>query len=98
MAAFRKDLQTMKTLFRGEEIDEDGALYKVDSVRRPAPIYTASWGPKMLEISAQLADGVLIMAPDQKDVLKVKVDRIRNAAADAGRDPNEVKNRVWDHM
>ena len=91
MAEFRKDLQTMKTLFNGEEIDEDGAFYKVDSVRRAAPIYTASWGPKMLEISGQLADGVVIMAPDHKDVLKVKVDRIKNAAADAGRDPSEVK-------
>ena len=91
MAEFRKALQTMKTLFKGEEIKEDGALYKVDSVRRAAPIYTASWGPKMLEISGQLADGVVIMAPDHKDVLKIKVDRIRNAAVDAGRDPSEVK-------
>ena len=91
MAQFRKDLQTMQTLFRGEEMQEDGALYKVDSVRRASPIYTASWGPKMLEISGQLADGVIIMAPDQKDVLKIKVDRIKNAAADAGRDPGEVK-------
>ena len=91
MAEFRKDLQTMKTLFKGEEINQDGALYKVDSVRRDTPVYTASWGPKMLEISGQLADGVVIMSPDYKDVLKLKVDRIKNAAADAGRDPSEVK-------
>ena len=91
MAKFRKDLQTMQTLFRGEEINEDGALYKIDSVRRPSPVYTASWGPRMLEISAKLADGVIIMAPDQKDVLKIKIDRIKNAVADAGRDPSEVK-------
>ena len=37
MAEFRKDLQTMKTLFEGKEINADGALYKVDSVRRPLP-------------------------------------------------------------
>jgi len=91
IAEFRKDLETMKTLFEGKEIDADGAFYKVDSVRRPAPIYTAAWGPRMLEVSAQLADGVIIMAPDQKDVLKVKVERIRNAAKEAGRDPSEVK-------
>ena len=91
IAEFRKDLQTMKTLFDGRDVDEDGAFYKVDSVRRPAPIYTASWGPRMLEVSAQLADGVVIMAPDQKDVLKVKIERIRKAAEAAGRDPSEVK-------
>ena len=81
----------MKTLFDGKEIDQDGAFYKVDSVQRASPIYTAAWGPRMLDVSAQHADGVIIMAPDQKDVLKVKVDRIRNAAAAAGRDPAEVK-------
>ena len=91
IAEFRKDLETMKTLFEGKEIDEDGAFYKVDSVRRPSPIYTASWGPRMLEVSAQLADGVIIMAPDQKDVLKIKVERIKNAAEAAGRDPDAVK-------
>ena len=91
MAEFRKDLETMKTLFRGAEIDEDGAFYKIDSVRRPSPIYTACWGPRMLEISAQLADGIIIMAPDQKDVLKIKVDRIRRATEAAGRDPADVK-------
>ena len=91
IAEFRKDLLTMKTLFDGKTIDEDGAFYKVDSVRRSAPIYTAAWGPRMLEVSAQHADGVIIMAPDQKDVLKLKIDRIKQAAIDAGRDPSEVK-------
>ena len=91
MADFRKYLETMNTLFTGEEIKEDGALYKVDSVRRPAPIYTAAWGPRMLEISAELADGVIIMGADHKEVLKVKINRIKQAAEAAGRDPSEVK-------
>ena len=91
MADFRKYLETMNTLLAGEEIKEDGALYKVDSVRRAAPIYTAAWGPRMLEISAELADGVIIMGADHKEVLKVKINRIKQAAEAAGRDPSEVK-------
>ena len=91
MANFRKYLETMKTLFAGEEVKEDGALYKVDSVRRPALIYTAAWGPRMLELSAELADGVIVMGADHKEVLKVKINRIRKAAKAAGRNPADVK-------
>ena len=91
MAAFRKYLETMKTLFTGQEVKEDGALYKVDSVRRDVPICTAAWGPRMLELSAELADGVIIMGADHKEVLRVKINRIKKAAAAAGRDPSEVK-------
>ena len=91
VAEFRKELRTMRTLLDGGEIDEDGMLYRVHSVKRPVPVYTAAWGPRMLEASGALADGVIIMGPDQKDVLKVKVDRVRRAAEAAGRDPAEVK-------
>ncbi|MBS37222.1 MAG: hypothetical protein CMO26_15015 [Thiotrichales bacterium] len=91
IAEFRKDLLEMQTLFSGKDVEGDGVFYKVDTVRRPAPIYTAAWGPRMLEVSAQHADGVIIMAPDQKDVLKLKIERIKKAAAESGRDPSEVK-------
>ena len=94
IAEFRRDLKTMRTLLDGGEIKEDGANYCVQSTQsleHYVPLYTAAWGPRMLEASAQLADGIIIMGPDQKDVLKVKVDRIRRGAEAAGRDPAEVK-------
>ena len=94
IAEFRRDMMTMRTLLDGGEIKDDGANYCVQSTQsleHYVPLYTAAWGPRMLEASAELADGIIIMGPDQKDVLKVKVDRIRRGAEAAGRDPSEVK-------
>ena len=91
MKEFRESMRVMSTLLDGGEIDEHPALFNVDSVRRRIPIYTAAWGPRMLEASGELADGVIIMGPDNKEVLADKMAQIRAGAAAVGRAPEDVK-------
>jgi 5,10-methylenetetrahydromethanopterin reductase len=91
MDQFRHDLQLLKTIIQDGEYTENSTQYRVESVNRAIPIHVAAWGPRMLEVSGALADGVIIMGPEQKSVMADKIQKIRKAANIAGRDPKEVK-------
>ena len=90
IAEFREQMQLIRHLLAGREI-EGAQPYRIESVARPIPLYTAVWGPRMQEVSGELADGVIIMGPERAEVFARKMERIRGAAAGAGRDPGEVK-------
>lgn len=90
IAEFREEIQLIRRLLAGEEV-VGGQPYRVESVARPIPIYTAVWGPRMQALSGELADGVIIMGPERAEVFDQKMQRIRGAAASVGRDPNEVR-------
>ena len=91
MDQFRRDLQLMRTIIERGEYVENSTYYRVESIKRQIPIHVAAWGPRMLEVSGALADGVIIMGPEQKSVMAQKIQKIRNAASEAGRDPSQVK-------
>jgi len=91
MDQFKRDLQLLKTIIRDGEYTEDSTQYRVESINRPIPIHVAAWGPRMLEVSGGLADGVIIMGPEQKTVMAHKIQKIREAAKFAGRDADKVK-------
>ena len=90
IAEFREEMQLIRRLLAGEEV-VGGQPYRIESVARPIPLYTAVWGPRMQTVSGELADGVIIMGPERADVFSQKMERIRGAAAGVGRDPNEVR-------
>lgn len=54
------------------------------------PIYMGAQGPKMLELSGAIADGVLINASHPDD-FKFAVPMVRQGAEKAGRDPKDVQ-------
>ncbi|MBS34494.1 MAG: hypothetical protein CMO26_01055 [Thiotrichales bacterium] len=91
IAEFRSEMQLIRFLLAGGQVDEDGKLYQIESVSRPVPVYTAVWGPRMQTVSGELADGVIIMGPEQPAVFADKMARVRAGASDAGRNPDEVK-------
>ena len=90
IAEFREQMQLIRRLLAGREV-EGAQPYRVESVARPIPLYTAVWGPRMQEVSGEFADGVIIMGPERAEVFARKMERVRGAAAAAGRDPSEVK-------
>ncbi|MCC7362802.1 MAG: LLM class F420-dependent oxidoreductase [Dehalococcoidia bacterium] len=59
-------------------------------VEPPIPIYLAALRPNMLRLAGQVADGVIINLLAASDVPKV-VKVVRDAAAEAGRDPNSIE-------
>ena len=90
IAEFREEIQLIRRLLAGEEV-MGGQPYRIESVKRAIPIYTAVWGPRMQTLSGELADGVIVMGPERAEVFSRKMERIRSAAASVGRDPNEVR-------
>ena len=91
IAEFREEMKLIRHLLDGGKVTVDSQHYEIASVQRPIPLYTAVWGPRMQELSGELADGVIIMGPERAEIINMKAERIRGAAAAAGRDPSSVK-------
>ncbi|WP_052745236.1 LLM class flavin-dependent oxidoreductase [Streptomyces sp. WM6386] len=57
---------------------------------RPLPLYLAADGPRALRLAGELADGVVIGVGLSLDLVAQKIDTVRAAARDAGRDPDAI--------
>lgn len=99
VAEFRQDLLQIRSLLRGEEVTgEGGERYRISGIERAIPMYVAARGPRVLRLSGELADGVLIAGPAQPDVLQKKMQAVKDGAVDARRDPSEVRVNLLTNM
>src|SRR5687768_12144432 len=69
----------------------DGAL---DLVTEPVPIYLAALGPRMAELSGEIADGVVLNWCPPERVARAR-DEIARGAEAAGRHPEVVRIAVY---
>lgn len=90
IAEFREEMKLIRYLLDGGEVTESQP-YRIESVQRRIPLYTAVWGPRMQTVSGEHADGVIIMGPERAEVFTQKMQRVRTAAASAGRAADSVK-------
>ena len=102
MARFRERLLDLRDLISGQEVKvgESGG-YRVHAVERRIPIYLSVWGPKMIEMAGELAEGALIAGPSDTEAMASKIRGLRGAAEAAGRGTGEVEGHVqltisWD--
>jgi probable F420-dependent oxidoreductase len=81
-------LAGQKTAFRGETLRSTG--YRQPELTAKVPLHLAALGPRMIGVAASVADGVILnLFPlSATDAL---VGQVRQAAADAGRRPDEVQ-------
>ena len=54
------------------------------------PVYVGAYGPKMLELTGQVADGLILQIADPH-VVAWSIGRVKEAAAAAGRDPEALE-------
>ncbi len=95
LALMRDYLSVIRPLVHGERVEYEGETTTLKGMRlgmRPAPetpVYLGALGPKMLEMSGELADGASLnwCTPEQ---IAWSRDRIAEGAAKAGRDPSEI--------
>ncbi len=95
LALMRDYLSVIRPLVHGERVEYEGETTTLKGMRlgmRPAPetpVYLGALGPKMLEMSGELADGASLnwCTPEQ---IAWSRDRITEGAAKAGRDPSEI--------
>ena len=88
-----------RRLWRGEAFEHDGPagrfpFLSLDSgFDEDIPVLMTAIGGRTLELAGRVADGVVLHTFLTDETLARSVERIRNAAADAGRDPASV--RIW---
>ena len=95
LALMRDYLSVIRPLVKGERVDYEGETTTLKGMRlamRPAPetpVYLGALGPRMLEMSGELADGASLnwCTPEQ---IAWSRERIAEGAAKAGRDPSEI--------
>lgn len=96
LSRVRDTTEVLRRILAGENVTESlptlavrGAKYSRPLESR-IPIYLAALRPGMLRLAGQIADGVIINMLAAQDVPQV-VKVVRDAAAEAGRNPNSVE-------
>jgi alkanesulfonate monooxygenase SsuD/methylene tetrahydromethanopterin reductase-like flavin-dependent oxidoreductase (luciferase family) len=89
----RDYLQALQKLFAGETATYDGRPVSGLRHAKRIPIYYSAFGPKALQLAGEKADGVIMFTNHDLGELDHKLDTVRTAAKNAGRDPKDVD--VW---
>lgn len=90
----KEDIELIRALSRGESVeynDSEVQLSWVDDQR--FPIYWAAEGPKTQHLAGALADVVVAGTGILPEIIDDQIERVREGARDAGRDPDEVE--IW---
>src|SRR6266700_5011277 len=93
VAEFEEALQMIKPFMNGQEVNWNGKDLQLKWVRPELPeiqMHVAGYGPKALAVAGRQGDGVIIQLADP-DIIQWIMDTARKAAAEAGRDPAQLK-------
>ena len=91
LARLEESTQAIRNLVEGGHADEDGTDLHFTWTRGDRlPVWIAGYGPKALELTARIADGVVLQLADP-DLIRWFVDQLRDAAKAVGRDPKEIQ-------
>jgi probable F420-dependent oxidoreductase len=91
LARLEESAQLIRALVEGGTADEEGTELHFTWTRGDKlPVWIAGYGPKALELTARIADGVILQLADP-DLIRWFVGQLRDAAQSAGRDPGEIK-------
>ena len=96
LTRMRETITLIRGLLDGERVTHSGKVFNVGSATLGAaapeqrvPIYVAALGPQMLELTGELADGVLLNWTASR-YLERAVHHLHVGAERAGRDPSEI--------
>ena len=93
VAEFERRCRMIKDFMNGREVEWNEKELKLGWVRPelpPIPMWVAGYGPKALAVAGRVADGVIIQLADPV-IIQWIMDTARTAAAEAGRDPADLK-------
>ncbi|GAA4141432.1 TIGR03842 family LLM class F420-dependent oxidoreductase [Streptomyces griseoincarnatus] len=83
-------IEVIRDLAEGREAEVDGQRMRLPWVRDGRlPVWMAAYGPKALALTGRKADGFILQLADPF-LTEWMVKAVRNAAAEAGRDPDSV--------
>jgi probable F420-dependent oxidoreductase len=84
VAAFRTVSQQLRALCRGETVTLQDTAVHFPWLTRPVPLFMAAYGPRVLQLAGEIADGVILQIADPS-VVAWSLDWVRQGAAHAGR-------------
>ncbi len=96
LSYFEKTLQEMRDLFAGKEVQlETGKIHLLHPCKNRVPIYIAASGPKMLELSGRIADGIIVLVGVADEYIAHAKEKIAAGAKAAGRRLEDIKLVLW---
>jgi 5,10-methylenetetrahydromethanopterin reductase len=96
LAYFEKTLEQMRELFAGKEVPlETGKIHLLHPCKGKVPIYIAASGPKMLELSGRIADGIIVLVGVADEYIAHAKEKIAAGATAAGRKLEDINLVLW---
>ncbi|MGE5304409.1 MAG: LLM class flavin-dependent oxidoreductase [Alphaproteobacteria bacterium] len=96
LSYFENTLRQMRDLFAGKEVQlETGKIHLLHSCKSKVPIYIAASGPKMLELSGRIADGIIVLVGVADDYIAHAKEKIAAGAKAAGRKLEDINLVLW---
>jgi 5,10-methylenetetrahydromethanopterin reductase len=96
-AVLAEAVSIIRDLLAGNHVDTADRQFTLRNTRlailpvqQPMPIYLAALGPQALRLAGAVADGVILNAYVPADYVRYAVEIIRDAAREAGRDPQSI--------
>lgn len=96
LAFFEKTMRQMRDLLDGKEVQlETGKIHILHPCMRRVPIYIAASGPRMLELSGRIADGIIVLVGIADDYIAHARDKIAAGAKAGGRNIEDIELVLW---
>jgi probable F420-dependent oxidoreductase len=91
LATLEQAVRIIRDLAEGRETDYDGEPIRMPwTIPGKLPVWIAGYGPKALNLTGRVADGVILQFADP-DLIKWCLGFVHEGAREAGRDPKEIK-------
>jgi 5,10-methylenetetrahydromethanopterin reductase len=96
LSYFEKTMAEMRELLDGKEVQlETGKIHLLHPCKNKVPIYIAASGPKMLELSGRIADGIIVLVGVADEYIAHARERIAAGAKAAGRKAEDINLVLW---
>jgi 5,10-methylenetetrahydromethanopterin reductase len=96
LANFEKSLEQMRQMLDGKEAQlPTGKIHLLHPTKTRVPIYIAASGPKMLELSGRIADGIIVLVGVADDYIADAKEKIAAGAKVAGRKLADINLVLW---
>ncbi|MBO1769362.1 TIGR03842 family LLM class F420-dependent oxidoreductase [Agrococcus sp. TF02-05] len=91
LAELREAVHVIRELGSSRAVDVGGATLRLPwSHGSELPVWVAAYGPLALQLAGEVADGFILQLADP-EITKWMIQRVRDAADDAGRDPMSIR-------
>ena len=105
VARFEEAMATIRALWnsKGQLVNRDSPYFPLRNALFDLPPYKGTWpeiwiaahGPRMLRAVGRYADGFYPAFPHTPQEYAQRLEAVRTAASDAGRDPMSIKPAIW---